>query len=173
MIKNLLTIILFFTFGLFGFSQSLNKEKLDKYFNTLLLNNKFMGSVAVSKNGELIYTKSIGYADIENNLKASEKTKYRIGSISKSFTAVLILKAIENQQLTIDETIDKWFPSITNSNKITVKQLLTHRSGIHNFTNNPDYLLWNTKSKTEKEMIEIIKKSGIDFEPDTKAEYSN
>ena len=94
MIKNLLTIILFFTFGLFGFSQSLNKEKLDKYFNTLLLNNKFMGSVAVSKNGELIYTKSIGYADIENNIRASEKTKYRIGSISKSFTAVLILKAI-------------------------------------------------------------------------------
>jgi Beta-lactamase class C and other penicillin binding proteins len=161
MIKNLLTIILFFTFGLFGFSQSLNKEKLDKYFNTLLLNNKFMGSVAVSKNGELIYTKSIGYADIENNIRASEKTKYRIGSISKSFTTVLILKAIENQQLTIDETIDKWFPSITNSNKITVKQLLTHRSGIHNFTNNPDYLLWNTQSKTEKEMIEIIKKVGL------------
>ena len=173
MIKNLLTIILFFTFGLFGFTQSLNKEKLDNYFNTLLLNNKFMGSVAVSKNGELIYTKSIGYADIENNIRASEKTKYRIGSISKSFTAVLILKAIENQQLTIDETIDKWFPSITNSNKITVKQLLTHRSGIHNFTNNPDYLLWNTQSKTEKEMIEIIKKSGIDFEPNNKAEYSN
>jgi len=141
MIKNLLTIILFFTFGLFGFTQSLNKEKLDNYFNTLLLNNKFMGSVAVSKNGELIYTKSIGYADIENNIKASEKTKYRIGSISKSFTAVLILKAIENQQLTINETIDKWFPTITNSNKITIKQLLTHRSGIHNFTNNPDYLL--------------------------------
>ena len=80
-----------------------------------------MGSVAVSKNGELIYTKSIGYADIENNIKASEKTKYRIGSISKSFTAVLILKAIENQQLTINETIDKWFPTITNSNKITDK----------------------------------------------------
>ena len=58
-----------------------------------------MGSVAVSKNGELIYAKSIGYADIENNIRASEKTKYRIGSISKSFTAVLILKAIENQQL--------------------------------------------------------------------------
>jgi len=71
-----------------------------------------MGSVAVSKNGELIYTKSIGYADIENNIRASEKTKYRIGSISKSFTAVLILKAIENQQLTINETIDKWFPQL-------------------------------------------------------------
>ena len=64
-----------------------------------------MGSVAVSKNGELIYTKSIGYANIENNIKASEKTKYRIGSISKSFTAVLILKAIENQQLTINYVI--------------------------------------------------------------------
>ena len=149
--KFLLTTLLFLSVTPIGFSQTFDKKKLDTYFQVLEKNNKFMGSVALSKNGELIYTKSIGYADIENNIKASEKTKYRIGSISKSFTAVLILKAIENQQLTINETIDKWFPTITNSNKITIKQLLTHRSGIHNFTNNPDYLLWNTQSKTEKE----------------------
>ena len=110
--KVLLTSLLFLSISTVGFSQNFDKVKLDNYFKALEKNNKFMGSVAVSKNGELIYTKSIGYADIENNLKASEKTKYRIGSISKSFTAVLILKAIENQQLTIDETIDKWFPSI-------------------------------------------------------------
>ena len=132
-----------------------------------------MGSVAVSKNGKLIYSKSIGYADLENKIKATEKTKYRIGSITKSFTAILILKAIENKKLDINETIDKWFPTITNSKKITIKQLLTHRSGIHNFTNNVDYLQWNTQSKTEMEMIEIIKKGGSDFQPSTRAAYSN
>lgn len=171
--KVLLTSLLFLSISTVGLSQNFDRVKLDNYFNVLEKNNKFMGSVAVSKNGELIYTKSIGYADLENKIKATEKTKYRIGSITKSFTTVLILKAIENKKLVIDETIDTWFPTITNSNKITIKQLLTHRSGIHNFTNNANYLQWNTQSKTEKEMIEIIQKGGSDFQPNSKAMYSN
>jgi CubicO group peptidase (beta-lactamase class C family) len=171
--KVLLTSLLFLSISTVGFSQNFDKVKLDNYFKALEKNNKFMGSVAVSKNGKLIYSKSIGYADLENKIKATEKTKYRIGSITKSFTAILILKAIENKKLDINETIDKWFPTITNSKKITIKQLLTHRSGIHNFTNNVDYLQWNTQSKTEKEMIEIIKKGGSDFQPSTRAAYSN
>ena len=171
--KVLLTSLLFLLINTIGVSQKFDKVKLDNYFNVLEKNNKFMGSVAVSKNGELIYSKSIGYADLENNIKATEKTKYRIGSITKSFTTVLILKAIEKKKLDINETIDTWFPTIKNSKKITIKQLLTHRSGIHNFTNNVDYLQWNTQSKTEMEMIEIIKKGGSDFQPNTRAAYSN
>jgi len=171
--KVLLTSLLFLSISTVGFSQNFDKVKLDNYFKALEKNNKFMGSVAVSKNGKLIYSKSIGYVDLENKIKATEKTKYRIGSITKSFTAILILKAIENKKLDINETIDRWFPTITNSKKITIKQLLTHRSGIHNFTNNVDYLQWNTQSKTEKEMIEIIKKGGSDFQPSTRAAYSN
>jgi len=171
--KVLLTSLLFLSISTVGFSQNFDKVKLDNYFKALEKNNKFMGSVAVSKNGKLIYSKSIGYADLENKIKATEKTKYRIGSITKSFTAILILKAIENKKLDINETIDRWFPTITNSKKITIKQLLTHRSGIHNFTNNVDYLQWNTQSKTEMEMIEIIKKGGSDFQPSTRAAYSN
>jgi len=156
-----------------GFSQNLDKTKLDNYFNTLEQNNKFMGSVAVSKNGEIIYTKSIGLADVENKVKATENSKYRIGSISKSFTTVLILKAVEQKKLDLNQTIDKWFPTIKNVKKITVKHLLNHRSGIHNFTDDKDYLTWNTQPKTEKEIIEIISKGGSDFNPDSKAEYSN
>lgn len=174
MIKTILTTVLFFTLVQFGFAQTnFDKAKLDSYFETLETNNKFMGSVAVSKNGEILYAKSIGFADVDNNVKSTVETKYRIGSISKSFTAVLALKAVEENKLDLDQTIDKWFPTITNAEKITVKQLLNHRSGIHNFTNNPDYLTWNTQPKTEKEMVEIIQRSGSDFEPDSKAEYSN
>ena len=132
-----------------------------------------MGSVAVSKNGEIIYTKSIGFADIENNLKATENSKYRIGSITKSFTTVLVLKVIEQNNLDLNQSIDKWFPTIKNAKQITVKHLLSHRSGIHNFTNDKDYLTYNTQPKTEKEMVEIIAKGGSDFQPDSKAEYSN
>ena len=173
MIKIILTTALLLTFGQIGFSQNLDKTKLDNYFNTLEQNNKFMGSVAVSKNGEIIYTKSIGLADVENRVKATENSKYRIGSISKSFTTVLILKAVEQKKLDLDQTIDKWFPTIKNAKKITVKHLLSHRSGIHNFTDDKDYLTWNTQPQTEKEMIAIISKGGSDFNPDSKAEYSN
>ena len=171
--KTILTTALLLTLGQIGFSQNLDKTKLDNYFNALEQNNKFMGSVAVSKNGEIIYTKSIGFADVENKVKATENSKYRIGSISKSFTTVLILKAVEQKKLNTNQTIDKWFPTIKNAKKITVNHLLSHRSGIHNFTDDKDYLTWNTQPKTEKEMIEIIAKGGSDFNPDSKAEYSN
>ncbi|MBD0836340.1 serine hydrolase domain-containing protein [Aestuariibaculum suncheonense] len=173
MIKIILTTTLLLVLSPLGFSQNFDKVKLDNYLNTLEQNNKFMGSVAVSKNGEIIYTKAIGYADIENRIKATENTKYRIGSISKSFTAVLVLKAAEDMKLDLNQTIDKWFPVIVNADRITVKHLLSHRSGIHNFTNNKDYLSWNTQLKTEAEMLEIIVEGGSVFTPDSKAEYSN
>ncbi|MDX1903142.1 MAG: serine hydrolase domain-containing protein [Thermonemataceae bacterium] len=172
--KAILTTVLLLTFSQIGLAQTnFDKTKLDNYFNALEKNNKFMGSVAVSKNGETIYTKTIGLADVENNRKATENSKYRIGSISKTFTAVLILKAIEEKKLSLNQPIDKWFPTIRNAKKITIEYLLRHRSGIHNFTNDKDYLTWNTQPKTEKEMLEIITKGGSDFEPDSKAEYSN
>ncbi len=156
-----------------SFAQTFDKTKLDQYFDALETNNKFMGSVAVSKDGKVIYSKTIGYADIENKLKANENSKYRIGSISKTFTTVMVLKAVEENILDINQTIDNYFPSIKNCQSITVEHLLSHRSGIHNFTDDESYLTYNTEAKTEKEMLEIIAKGGSDFEPDSKAEYSN
>jgi D-alanyl-D-alanine carboxypeptidase len=166
-----LTILLF---AIITFSQTtFDKAKLDSYFDALEQNNKFMGSVAVSMNGEVIYTRACGWADVENKIKATEKSKYRIGSISKSFTAVLIMKAVELKKISLDIAIDKWFPSLPYAKSTTVRHLLQHRSGIHNFTNDDDYLNWNTQPKSEKEMIDLIAKAGNDFEPDSKAEYSN
>jgi D-alanyl-D-alanine carboxypeptidase len=156
-----------------GFSQDVDKAKLDSYFNALETRDKFMGNVAVSKDGKIIYTKSLGYIDLENKVKANVESKYRIGSISKTFTTVLILKAVEEKKLELSQTIGKWFPTIKNSDKITLKNLLNHRSGIHNFTDDKEYLTWNTQPKTEKEMVEIIAKGGSDFEPNTKSSYSN
>ncbi|MFA6401781.1 MAG: serine hydrolase domain-containing protein [Salinivirgaceae bacterium] len=171
--KTILTTLLIGTLSQIGFAQNFDKTKLDNYFNALEANNKFMGSVAVSKDGAVVYSKSIGFSDVENSVKADKNSKYRIGSISKTFTSVLILKAVEEKKLDLNQTIDKYFPTIKNTKKITIKNLLYHRSGIHNFTDDKDYLTWNTQPKTEKEMVEIITKAGSDFEPDSKAEYSN
>ena len=170
--KNLL-ITLLLLFMQTCFAQDFDTAKLNSYFKALADNNKFMGSVAVSKNGKIIYTRSIGFADVENNIKLNDSTKYRIGSITKTFTASLILKAVEENKLLLSQTLDNYFPSIKNAEKITISELLYHRSGVHNFTDNADYLTWNTQPKTEQQMVEIIAKGGSDFEPGSKLQYSN
>ena len=174
MIKTIVITFLTFAISQIGLAQTnFDKTKLDNYFKALEQNNKFMGSVAVSKNGEVIYTKSVGFTDVENNVKSTDNSKYRIGSISKTFTAVLILKAVEEKKINLSQTINKWFPTLKNAKKITIEHLLRHRSGIHNFTNDKDYLTWNTQPKTEEKMLEIIAKGGSAFTPDSNAEYSN
>jgi CubicO group peptidase (beta-lactamase class C family) len=173
MTRKIISILILTLIFQFGFSQNFEKTKLDNYFQALETANKFMGSVALSQNGKIIYTKQIGFADIDNKIKPNDNTKYRIGSISKTFTTVLVFKAIEEKKLKLADKIDEYFPSIKNANKITISNLLNHRSGIHNFTAIEDFLKWNTEKKSEKELIEIIANSGSDFEPDTKAAYSN
>lgn len=154
-------------------AQDFNREKLDEYFNLLSKHKKFMGSVAVSKDGKIIYQKAAGFCDYENNLKATPESRYRIGSISKTFTSVLVLKAIEEKKLEIDHTIDKYFPNLENAGQITVYHLLNHKSGIRSFTDDKNYLTWNTQSHTKDEMVEIIEKSGIEFNPGEESKYSN
>lgn len=157
----------------FASSQSLDRDKLDAYFEVLQKHNKFMGSVAISKNNEIIYTKSVGYADVESKVPANKNSKYRIGSISKTFTAVLVFQAIENGLLNLDESLDQYYPAIENAQKITLANLLNHQSGIHNFTDDDVYFTYNTQTKNEEEMVEIIKNGGSDFEPGSQSEYSN
>ena len=171
--KKLLLIFLITLCTATSFAQKFDKEKLDLYFQTLENNNKFMGSVALSENGKIIYTKSIGFSDVESKTKPNETTKYRIGSISKSFTSALVFKAVEENKLSLDTKISKYFPNIKNADKISISNLLNHRSGIHSFTDNENYLSWNTQKKSEKELLKIIEDGGSDFEPDTKADYSN
>lgn len=171
--KKCLILILFLFVASVGSSQNFDKAKLDSYFDAFEAGDRFMGSVAVSKNGELIYTRSLGYTDVGNKNKANKNTKYRIGSISKTFTAALVLKGVEEGKIDLNQSIDKFFPEFPNASNITVLQLLQHRSGIHNFTDDENYLSWNTMPKPEKEMVDIIIKGGSDFEPNSKSDYSN
>lgn len=156
-----------------GSAQSINKEKLDKYFSSLEENNRFMGSVAIAKGGEIIYSKVIGFSDVASQKKSDAVTKYRIGSISKTFTAALVMKAVEEKKLSLTHTLDKYFPAIKNAQSITISNLMNHRSGIHNITDDPAYLQYNTTEKTQKEMLDLIVQAGSDFAPDAKASYSN
>lgn len=158
-----------------AFAQSFNKAKMDSLFTAIEGNNKGMGSIAISKNGKLLYTKAIGYSYISGDKKthADYATKYRIGSISKMFTTVMVFQLIEEKKLALTATLDKYFPKVPNAKKITIANLLNHHSGIHNFTDDAAYLTWNEKPHTQAEMLAIIIKGGSDFAPGTKGQYSN
>jgi D-alanyl-D-alanine carboxypeptidase len=171
--RHILTSILLSLASYLGFSQTLDKEKLNTYFDVLEKNNRFMGSVAVSRNGELIFTRSVGFADVETQARATENSRYRIGSITKTFTATLVMKAVENNKISLDQTVDKYFPAVKNASGITIRHLLNHRSGIHNITDDAAFLSYYTAAKTQEELLDLITKAGNEFEPDSKMAYSN
>lgn len=154
-------------------AQQLNTKKLDSLLNVLDVNKKAQGSVAISKNGKLLYSKAIGFVDAGKTKAANSQTKYRIGSISKMFTAVVTFQLIEEKKLTLDTKLSQYFPQIKNAGKITIGNMLYHRSGIHNITDDSTYEEWCDKPVTQKEMLAKITAAGVDFEPDTKTSYSN
>jgi len=157
------------------FAQSINKPKLDSLFSILAEKNKAMGSLTISKNGTVLYSRAIGYSSITNDEKkpSTTLTKYRIGSITKMFTATMIFQLIEEEKIKLTTTLDTYFPNIPNAKTITISNLLNHRSGLHNFTSDPEYQLWMTHPKTQEEMLDLISKTKVDFQPNEKAAYSN
>jgi len=170
-----ITCILLLSFNTAVFSQDFNKAKMDSLFTVLSDKNKAMGSLAISKNGKLVYSNSIGYAvaDSVKKVPATIKTKYRIGSITKMFTAVIIFQLIDEKKLSLEDNLDKYFPGVVNASKISIGELLSHKSGLHNFTDDSLFLTYNQKPHSQKEMLDMISVMPIDFEPGTKREYSN
>ena len=173
MSKNRLLAVYFFLITGLLAAQEFNAAKMDSLFAILAEKDQFMGSIAVSANGQIIYAKAIGKDDLESGKASTTLSKYRIGSISKMFTACLILKAVEEKKISLDQTLDKYYPAIQNSSSIRISHLLNHRSGIHNFTNDPLYQTYHTKAQTEADLIGYISKGKSDFEPDSKFSYSN
>ena len=155
------------------FTQSFNHQKLDSLLDILETNNKFMGSIALSHNGKTIYSNSVGYAQMSDSLKADSLTRYRIGSISKVFTATLVLKAAEERKLTLETSLSKYFPQVQHSDSITIENLLNHSSGIYDFTLDENYLGWNTSFQSRQAMLRRITEGSPEFNPGTKNKYSN
>ena len=168
--KNVTTTLLML-FASISFAQSFNSQKLDSLFLLLEKNNKYMGSIAISQDQKTIYKNAIGFVDVENGIKTTTTSKYRIGSISKMFTASLIFKTIEGGKLALDQTINTFFPNIKNANIITIENLLNHSSGIHDFTRDENYLQWNTLFQSKEKLIEHIESGESAFKPNEKSEY--
>ncbi len=148
-------------------------EKLDSLFNLIELNQLGMGSISIFSNGEEIYQRSMGSLDMEKNLNANAATKYRIGSITKTFTAVVTMQLIEEGKLETKTYLNEYFPQIPNSDKITIEHLLRHQSGLFNVTGDEEYSTWMLVPQTREAMLGRFIKNGIVFEPSERYEYSN
>lgn len=157
------------------YPQAPNTKKLDSLFSTLQQHELANGSIAVSLNGKIVYQRAIGFAALEGNKKIAPdiNTKYRIGSISKMFTAVMIFQLIGEGKLHLSDKLATYFPQLPNADKITIKNMLYHRSGLHDYTHDTNFPDWMNKPKTHKELLQIIAGKGADFEPDAKADYCN
>jgi CubicO group peptidase (beta-lactamase class C family) len=131
-----------------------------------------MGSISIFKEGNEAYQRSFGFAEL-NKIKATKDTKYRIGSISKTFTAVIIMQMIDESKITLDTKLSSWFPEIPNASTITIEALLRHRSGLFNFTNAPDYTSWMVSKHSKDDLLKKFIANGTVFKPDEKAAYSN
>ena len=155
------------------FAQTTTQTNLDKLFNTLESENKGMGTVSIFKNGKEFYQKEFGFANVKTKTKANRFTKYRIGSISKTFTATIILQQIDEGKLTLNTLVKEYFPELPNSDKITIENLLRHESGLVNVTNDKNIRSWITKHQTRKQMMDRFIKNGTEFEPKEQSKYSN
>ncbi len=171
--KPLTTFLLFISFLTGLLAQDFNKAKLDSLLNGLEKNERAMGSLSIFKDGKEVYQRAIGYADAEKNQKARAQTKYRIGSISKTFTAVMIMQMVEEEKLSLDTRLAAFFPDLPNADEISIEQMLRHRSGLFNYTNADDYLTWMEKPKSKAELLGLVNKNGTVFGPGEKAKYSN
>lgn len=150
------------------------KEMLKKYMDSLDQHHYFNGAVLVAKKGEILLSQGYGLADFHYDIPNTPATKFRIGSLTKAFTAMAILILHEKGRLSIYDAIDTVLPDYPNGNLITIYHLLTHASGIPNFTSSPDY--WDKTMRLPANLTMIMdtfKHMPLEFNPGEKMEYSN
>lgn len=163
----------FFLLSMIVKGQDFDTQKLNDLFNTLEAENQLMGTISVTKNGDEVYYKSFGFYNVNQHLKPNKATKYRIGSITKTFTATVILQMIDEGKLTLNTTVSKYFSQIPNASKITIEDLLRHQSGLFNVTAQKDVKDWISKPQSRKQMLARFVKNGIVFQPKKDMQYSN
>jgi D-alanyl-D-alanine carboxypeptidase len=152
--------------------------RLDPFFDALESNGRMHGSVAVMKDGQLLYRRAVGMRAQANGspVAADADTTYRVGSITKVFTAVMIYQLIEEKKLALDTPLSKFFPSIPNAAQITIAHLLSHSSGVGNYPSAEviaDPKSWLYQPQTKEQMLARFAALKPDYAPGEKSTYSN
>ena len=151
-------------------------EKIDAFMKQVTENGQYNGSVLVAENGKVIFKKGYGMANFEWEIPNAPDTKFRLGSITKQFTAMLVLQLVQEGKLKLDGKITDYLPDYpkANGDGITIHHLLTHTSGIPGYTEFPGF--FQNRSRTPSTPTEFVKQfadSALLFEPGSRWSYSN
>lgn len=149
----------------------INTQKLDHFLDYLVLNKQGVGSITVYQNGKEIYVRNFGQDQLPN-LRWNSKTGYQIGSISKLFTATMLMQLVENGKLNLSDKLFKYYPEIPNAENITIETMLNHTSGLGDYVGEEYQWLFG-KPVGNKVIIDKIKAEGVEFQPGEKIRYSN
>ena len=135
---------------------------------------RFIGSVLVAKEGKVLYRKAFGFAQAEWEIPNTPETKFRIGSITKQFTALAILRLVEQGKLKLDDPIRKHYPAAPATwEAVTIHHLLNHTSGIASYTGQPGFLEKSALTAKPADIIKPIQALPLEFVPGTKFVYNN
>jgi CubicO group peptidase (beta-lactamase class C family) len=150
-------------------------KKLDAYFDALARESLANGSVAISEKGVIKYQRSVGLASISprGTEPADTNTRYRIGSVTKMFTAALTMQLVERASITLDSKLAEFYPELPNALAITYRDLLQHRSGLANYSEAAGFEVWRRQPKPPAELLKLIADGGERFAPRERLEYNN
>ena len=158
-------------------AKNTNAKKLevvvDSYLRPYVLGNNFMGAVLIAQKGQVLLKKGYGRANYELNTENTPDTRFHIASVSKPFTSAAILLLQQRGQLKTSDPLAKFIPDYPNGDKITLRHLLTHTSGIPNVNNFPDYDEWAKTRHSVVELVAKFKDKPLEFQPGEKYQYSN
>jgi CubicO group peptidase (beta-lactamase class C family) len=147
---------------------------MDQVVQSYAKNGQFMGSVLVARGAEVVMSKGYGSANLEWNVANDSSTKFRLGSVTKQFTAAAILLLEERGKLKVEDLVKKHLPDAPAAwDKITIFHLLTHSSGIPSFTSFPDYAASAAVPGTPEKLVARFHEKPLDFEPGEKWSYSS
>ena len=178
MFKTILITFSIFTFTRL-FAQDTSTEtiarKLDEYLLSANAVNKFNGAALVAKKGEILLSKAYGFKNTAKKLFDDTATIFQIGSITKSFTAIVIAKLQEQGKLSVNDKLSKYFPGYPNGDKITIQNLLTHTSGIYNYTNDigEEDTAIVCYPVSQQRVLEVFENRPLSFKPGKSFEYCN
>lgn len=130
-------------------------------------------AVLVARDGEILFQRGFGYADVDQKTPITAETKFRIGSVTKQFTAAAILKLVEQDRLSLEDPLAKYFPEFPGGDRVTVRHLLNHTSGLKSYTDKPDFIVRVTQPIEPSELIASFQNDPPDFAPGTGFHYNN
>ena len=172
--KNLVIAILVIVIAQPALAQKTNKNKIDELLVAYQKLNIFNGTALVYQNGLPVLIKGYGYKNFDAKTFNDSNTIFQIASVTKTFTSTLILKLVQLKKLSLNDKVDKFYPNFPKGDKITIENLLTHTSGIYDYTRSDkthdDSVVTGS---VEERMMYIFENHELDFEPGTDWRYSN